>query len=61
MTALLVLIGAAALFAAGMIHGATITGAAATRRRPPRPVWPIALALALVGLAITATAAGFGA
>ena len=59
MTALLVVIGAAALFAAGMIHGATITGAAATRRRPPRPVWPIALAL--VGLAITATAAGFGA
>ena len=48
-----------ALFAAGMIHGATITGAAATRRRPPRPVWPVALAL--VGLAITATAAGFGA
>lgn len=59
MTALLVLIGAAALFAAGMIHGATITGAAATRSRPPRPVWPIVLAL--VGLAITATAAGFGA
>nr|DAI75550.1 MAG TPA: hypothetical protein [Caudoviricetes sp.] len=42
-----------------MIHGATITGAAATRRRPPRPVLPIVLAL--VGLAITATAAGFGA
>ena len=59
MTALLVLIGAATLFAAGMIHGATITGAAATRRRPPRPVWPVTIAL--VGLAITATAAGFGA
>lgn len=59
MTALLVVIGAAALFAAGMIHGATIAGAAATRRRPPRPVWPVALAL--VGLSITATAAGFGA
>lgn len=59
MTALLVIIGAATLFAAGMIHGATITGAAATRRRPPRPVWPAVIAL--VGLAITATAAGFGA
>ena len=59
MTALLVLIGAAALFVAGMVHGVTITGAAATRRRPPRPVWPVAIGL--VGLSITATAAGFGA
>lgn len=59
MTALLVVIGAATLFAAGTIHGATATAAAATRRRPPRPVLPIVLAL--VGLAITATAAGFGA
>ena len=59
MTALLVVIGAAALFAAGMLQGAAVTAAAATRSRPPRPVWPVTIAL--VGLAITATAAGFGA
>lgn len=59
MTALLVAIGAAVVFAAGMLHGAAATAAAATRRRPPSPVWPVTIAL--VGLAITATAAGFGA